>query len=118
MKKIFATGLFISAAFFATAQTAISKNHSDSVVFLKTRIVEASCGECKFALKGHGCDLAVRINGKSYFVDGAKPISAYGDQSNPEAMCEAVHKAEVTGEIKNDRFVATSFKVFPLEKKN
>ena len=31
--------------------------------------VEVSCGQCKFGLKEKGCDLAVRIDGKAYFVD-------------------------------------------------
>jgi hypothetical protein len=35
----------------------------------KPQIVEASCGQCQFGMEGHGCELAVRIDGKSYFVD-------------------------------------------------
>ena len=37
-------------------------------------VTEAACGECKLGLKGESCDLAVRINGKSYFVDGVQCI--------------------------------------------
>ena len=44
----------------------------------KIQFVEVSCGQCKFGMKSGGCDLAVRIDGKSYFVDGAK-IDQYGD---------------------------------------
>jgi len=33
-------------------------------------IVEASCGQCQFGLPGRGCDLAVRIDGDAYYVDG------------------------------------------------
>ena len=37
---------------------------------LKTQVVEAACGQCQFDMQGKkGCDLAVRINGKSYFVE-------------------------------------------------
>lgn len=39
---------------------------------LVTQVVEASCGKCQLNMEGSGCDLAVRINGKSYFVDVAK----------------------------------------------
>lgn len=82
----------------------------------KVQVVEASCGQCQFKMKGKkGCDLAVRINGKSYFVEGTK-IDDHGDAHSKEGFCNAVRKAEVTGEIKGDKFVATSFKLLPEEK--
>jgi hypothetical protein len=40
----------------------------------KSQIVEASCGQCQFGMEGHGCELAVRIDGKPYFVDGTSSI--------------------------------------------
>ncbi len=81
----------------------------------KTQIVEASCGQCQFAMKGKGgCDLAVRIDGKSYFVDGTD-IHKHGDAHAADGFCSAVRKAEVVGEVKNDRFVASSFKLLPVE---
>jgi hypothetical protein len=80
----------------------------------KTQVVEASCGQCQFGLTTKkGCDLAVRINGKSYFVDGTK-IDDHGDAHGKEGFCEAIRKAEVTGEIVGDRFKATSFKLLPV----
>ena len=41
-------------------------------------VAEVSCGECQFKMPGKSCDLAVRINGKSYFVDGTN-IDEHGD---------------------------------------
>jgi Family of unknown function (DUF6370) len=80
----------------------------------KAQTVEASCGQCQFGMKSKaGCDLAVRIDGKSYFVDGTD-IHKHGDAHAEDGFCSVVRKAEVTGEIKNDRFVATSFKLLPL----
>ncbi len=78
----------------------------------KTMIVEASCGECQLGLKGKSCDLAVRIDGKAYFVDGTK-IDDYGDAHAKEGFCEAISKAEVQGKIVNNRFKATYFKLLP-----
>lgn len=78
--------------------------------------VEASCGECKFGMAGDGCDLAVRIDGKSYYVDGAK-LDDHGDAHAEDGMCNCVRKAKVTGEIKGERFVAKSFVLLPTEKK-
>jgi Family of unknown function (DUF6370) len=81
----------------------------------KTQIVEASCGQCQFGIKGKGgCDLAVRIDGKSYFVDGTD-INKHGDAHAEDGFCSTIRKAEVVGEVKNDRFVASSFKLLPIE---
>lgn len=82
----------------------------------KTQIVEASCGQCQFGMKGHACDLAVRIDGKSYFVEGTS-IDSHGDAHAADGFCAAIRKAEVSGTIIRDRFVATSFKLVPEEKK-
>ena len=76
---------------------------------LKKQVVEASCGQCNFGLTSKkGCDLAVRIDGKAYFVEGTK-IDQHGDAHAENGFCNAVRKAEVSGEIKNDKFVATDF---------
>lgn len=80
----------------------------------KTQIVEASCGQCKFGMDAKGCDLAVRIDGKSYFVDGTT-INQHGDAHAADGFCSAIRKAEVSGMIVDNRFKATSFKLLPLE---
>ena len=41
-------------------------------------IAEAACGQCQLGLAGDSCDLAVRIAGKAYFVDGTG-IDDHGD---------------------------------------
>src|SRR4051812_12900013 len=76
----------------------------------ENKVVEASCGECQFKMTGKGCDLAVRIDGKSYFVDGTS-IHDHGDAHAADGFCSAVRKAEVSGEIVNGRFKATAFKL-------
>ena len=82
----------------------------------KPQVVEVACGECKFGMKGKGCDLAVRIDGKPYFLDGVK-IDDHGDAHADDGFCNAVRKAEVTGSIQGDHFKATSFKLLPLKAK-
>ena len=83
----------------------------------KVQSVETACGECQLGLKGKSCDLAVRIDGKSYFVDGFK-IDDFGDAHATDGFCNAVRKAEVQGEIVKGRFKASYFKLLPEEHKN
>jgi hypothetical protein len=83
---------------------------------LKDRVVEASCGECQFEMDGKSCDLAVKIDGRAYFVEGIK-IDDYGDAHAHNGLCNAIRKAKVSGEIKNDKFVATSFVLVDEKKK-
>ena len=83
----------------------------------KIQVVEASCGECQFKMEGKGCHLAVRVDGKSWFVDGTS-IDEHGDAHGENGFCEAVRKAEVQGEIVKDRFVVTYFKLLPVQVKD
>ena len=102
--------LFLTGFLFASSGQAQQKQSADTV-----RTVEAACGECKFAMKGKGCNLAVRIDGKAYYVDGTK-IDQHGDAHADDGFCNMIRKAAVSGEVVNERFVATSFKLLPVEK--
>ncbi|MDI1316402.1 DUF6370 family protein [Flavobacterium sp.] len=81
----------------------------------KTQTVEAACGQCQFGMTDKkGCDLAVRIDGKSYFVEGTD-INKHGDAHGKDGFCSTVRKAEVTGQVKGEKFIASSFKLLPVE---
>jgi len=114
MKQIFSVLIF---KFFFIASNAQSKQPDISKPdpTKKIQTVELSCGECKFKMKGKSCDLAVRIKGKSYFIDGAN-IDAFGDAHGKMGFCNAIRKAEVQGEVVNDRFVATYINLLPPKK--
>ena len=75
-------------------------------------VVEAACGQCQFGLPGKGCDLAVRIDGNAYFVDGTE-IDEHGDAHAADGFCNAVRSARVEGRVENGRFVATYFELYP-----
>jgi uncharacterized protein (DUF1684 family) len=84
----------------------------------KTQLVDASCGQCQFGLKGKGCNLAVRINGQAYFVDGSD-IDSHGDAHADDGFCKKIRKAKVQGEVVDNRFKATYFQLLPeTAKKN
>ncbi|AIN70904.1 DUF6370 family protein [Flavobacterium psychrophilum] len=101
MKKVF-TLLLLLIAFLVNSQ--------ESKTTQKTKIVEASCGQCQFGINAKGCDLAVRIDGKSYFVEGTK-IDEYGNAHAKDGFCKTIRKAEVAGKIVNKRFIATYFRL-------
>ena len=77
-----------------------------------TIVAEVSCGQCQLNLTGQeGCDLAVRIEGIAYFVDGAH-IDDFGDAHDKDkGFCEVIRKATVVGKIENNRFLASSIKL-------
>lgn len=80
----------------------------------KAQIVETACGQCQFGMKAKGCDLAVRIDGKTYFVDGTD-INKHGDAHAADGFCSAIRKANVVGEIKDGRFMVSDFKLLAAE---
>ena len=106
--------LFIALYIFCVASYAQDKNKSTDKIdsTKKIELAEVSCGECQFKMLGHGCDLAVRLNGKSYFVDGTS-IDQHGDAHAKDGFCETIRKAEIQGEIIADRFKASYFKLLP-----
>jgi hypothetical protein len=75
------------------------------------QIAGVSCGQCNFKLNTQkGCDLAVRLDGKAYFIDGTK-IDDHGDAHADDGFCNAIKKAEVRGTIVGGRFKASYFKL-------
>ena len=98
--------LFISTAIGQKSDPKVSTPDPNK----KVQVVETACGECQFKLAGKGCNLAVRIDSNSYFVDGTD-INSHGDAHAKDCFCNAVRKAEVQGSLVNDRFKVTYFKL-------
>lgn len=111
MKKIL---LFSLSVFFATVLFAQAKESKTSTPDSSKKVqeVEASCGQCKFGLKGAGCTLAVRLDGKAYFVEGTE-IDSHGDAHSDDGFCNAIRKAKVQGEVVDKKFKATYFQLLP-----
>ena len=98
--------LFISTAIGQKSDPKVSTPDPNK----KVQVVETACGECQFKLAGKGCNLAVRIDSNAYFVDGTD-INSHGDAHAKDGFCNAVRKAEVQGNLVNDRFKVTYFKL-------
>jgi len=108
MKKLLIISVFCGTLSFCGFSQARKPLRPDSTK--KIEIVEAACGECQLGQSGKSCDLAVRINGKTYFVDGTD-IDSHGDAHAKDGFCNAIRKAEVQGEIVGNRFKVTYFKL-------
>ena len=101
----------------ATAQTNASKTNTPDPS-MPVQTVEVSCGKCKLGLPGRSCDMAVRFDGKAYYVDGAN-IDSFGDAHAQDGMCNAIRKAEVQGTLVDNRFKISYIKVLPeVKEKN
>ena len=73
------------------------------------QVVEAACGQCQFGMTEKlGCDLAVRIDGETYFVDGTN-IHEHGDAHADDGFCVVIRNANVEGKIVDGRFKSESF---------
>lgn len=107
--------LFLSMALSLITTLCFAQEPTEKPAVLKNQIVEASCGTCNFDLKGKVCELAVKIDGTSYYVDGTK-INDHGDSHAKDGFCNVVKKAKVSGSVVNGRFKAKSFVVQKPEK--
>jgi Family of unknown function (DUF6370) len=77
-----------------------------------TLLVEAACGQCRLGLKGKGCDLAVRVDGRAYFVSGTG-IDAHGNAHATDGFCNAIRQARVQGKVENNKFNVSYFQLLP-----
>jgi hypothetical protein len=114
MKQAIFSFLLLLCTTAVFAQQKESKTEPDPAK--KLQEVEASCGQCKFGLKGKGCTLAVRMEGKAYFVDGSN-IDSHGDAHADDGFCNKIRKAKVQGEVANERFKVTYFQLVKDEGK-
>ena len=91
----------LSAIVFLIASCATMKNTNNSI----EEIYDVSCGMCNFEMTGEECALAIRIEGKEYYVEGSA-IDEHGDAHADDGLCTVVRKAKVKGVIKKGVFVA------------
>ncbi len=107
MRLFFLIPLFIAFSVFSQEKSGKEKNKLSNI------IVEAACGKCCFKSKGmKKCGLAVKIDGKVYPVEGKK-LEDFGNPISKNGLCRTVRKAEVSGEIVNNNFLAYDFKILP-----
>ena len=114
MKKIFTVLAFTMCCLLSFSQNDTKKK----LEFDKSKPsleLETACGTCQFKMKGKGCILAVKYEGKSYFVEGTD-IDDHGDAHEEDGFCNAVRKAKVQGNVVADKFVVTYFELLKQKK--
>ncbi|OGX84959.1 hypothetical protein BEN48_15365 [Hymenobacter glacialis] len=75
-------------------------------------LVEAACGQCQLGLPGKGCDLAVRVAGRAYFVTGTG-IDSHGDAHARDGFCNTIRQARVQGKVVDNVFNVSYFELVP-----
>jgi hypothetical protein len=94
-------------------QASISSEQDQLVNVIESERLEVSCGQCQFGMSALGCDLAVRIEDRCYFLDGTS-IDDHGDAHGATGFCNCVREATISGTIQGDRFVVDKFELLPL----
>lgn len=61
-------------------------------------------------MKFIACELAIKINGKAFFVDGAN-IDEFRDAHAENELCVVTAEAHVIGKIEGERFTVHSFEL-------
>ena len=80
---------------------------------IANQLVDVSCGQCQFGMEGDGCELAIRHEGKSYFVSGSS-IDDHGDAHADDGFCNCVRQAQVSGTIRDGTFHVQRIEVFDV----
>jgi hypothetical protein len=106
MKKIL---FFLLIPFLSLGQNKIIKNLELKVDHPLIQ-VEASCGICLFEMEGEQCELAVRTNGKTYYVLGTG-IDDHGDAHSKKGFCNSIRKAEIQGKLVDKKYLVSYFKL-------
>ena len=85
------------------------------------QVLDVACGPCIYRLPdGVGCYWAVELDGEHYPVAGELPKDH--DNHGPVGMCNMKRQARITGELRGDNFIASSFELIdptdvPTERK-
>lgn len=98
--------LSISLTIFLLGSCATMKNNGKTI----EGTYEVSCGMCNFHMTGDECALAIRIDGKDYYVEGSA-IDEHGDAHADDGLCTTIRKAKLKGVIKGGAFIAESVKL-------
>lgn len=100
----------LSLSLFFTFGCAVQKHNEEF-----SGVVETACGECIFQMTGEGCDLAVQIDGKYFFVEGST-VDEHGDAHAADGLCSVARKAKVVGTVRQGVFYAKYFELLKAEK--
>jgi hypothetical protein len=73
----------------------------------------AGCSKCVFH-SSDKCSLAVKIDDEVYEVEGSS-LKDHGRPRAKDGLCKVEREAEISGEIKDGKFLAFNFKLLPMQ---
>ncbi len=85
-----------------------------ATVEVNDEVIEVACGMCQLNMDASSCEPAVRIEGKTYFMDGA-PAELTEHEHDADGICMCIREAKVTGKVVDGRFKAEKFELQPQE---
>ena len=100
--------------FLVMISSGCTRNGGEIMSKTDPQIMEVACGECMFDLPGDGCDLAVRINGQAFFVEGTD-IDDHGDAHAGDGFCTTIRKARVQGEVIDGVYHVAQLELLPQD---
>lgn len=101
--------ILLSVILFLAACGSINKSNEPI-----SGIYDVSCGQCNYNMTGDVCELAIKINGHFYYVEGTR-LHDHGDAHAEDGLCTVERKANVHGQLKKGVFVAESFELLPYD---
>jgi hypothetical protein len=107
MKKLILLLLFVPLVSFGQETYKSKLKFNPEINLIKA---EASCGICMLNMEGKECELAVKIKYSKYYVVGTG-IDDYGDAHSEKGFCNAIRKADIQGEVIDNKFHITYFKL-------
>lgn len=116
MKSVLLAFIFSFFTFVGFAQNQSSTSTKPDPT-KNTAFFDASCGKCKFGLESNSCELAIRKDGKIYLVQGTS-INDHGDAHAKNGFCNAIRMAAVQGEILDNKFIVSYFKLLNTKEVN
>lgn len=108
------SGTSTSTGTDSSSNAAAPNGASAMPVAFEQREVEASCGLCMLGMESTTCELAIRVDGETHWVDGVG-IDDLGDAHAEDGFCNMIRRARVTGTLADGRFNATEIELLPVE---
>ena len=102
----------ITIILFLVSTYIFAQETNDNKTFVNAKAL-AGCSKCVFH-SSDKCSLAVKIDYEVYEVEGSS-LKDHGKPRAKDGLCKVEREAEISGEIKDGKFLAFNFKLLPMQ---